>query len=338
MRRDSERVRQVVEHCRAAGISYRGRPVTGLDIEKLSGGNARLLPAKDASDEVFAVYVAELDALNYKPGVSSQDVALCLLARGLPSEEARIALEKRWSGFNADGLRNSPYYPALTLDQLWSQLLAAPLTRPFMEKVGAALDDIPEGGREDYAGVPLVETPEARKSQVVQDALGMIAGKGLPGTEDTYLDLARSRKGPFGHEPDCHEERVSLPDELDHCEQISAELNAHAPRIPEIVRTASLRSLAVAAMSLVPFLAYLPYFDERQRELSAAILSPVALAMIEAGQMGPLPVMCGACKVLFNPVASHWICPNCRLAVQGTLLRKHVSGPRPAGLGQEVPE
>lgn len=278
--RNSRRAGALVRALDDAGVTLRGEPVTARKIEKLSGDG--FVPDGASGDEVVAV-VRILDDLGYGPGKSADETSLRLLTRGIAVERARKVLAASapdLTQFTGDAI------PSEVTDALDATAGPMAVIAPLLKRVFGALDDAPAGGRIDYAGVQLDETPEARREDFVDDAWRTVGGQPIANPELIY-DVAYHPAGPF--EPDDkHYERVAQPEEVAVVEEVAEQLGAAFATYPEVVASAPIGVLAQGAAMARAMLASVPAdavpgFDERSRDVLAAWLAPIMVGMVQAG-------------------------------------------------------
>ena len=273
MRRNSVRARQLVEHWSQQGTTYRGHAPTGRDVEQLS----KLLPLSDQADKVFDHYLMEIDKLGYKPGSNGKEIALRLLARGLPTTLGCTSIETYWREIDKswDWVADGGQVPFELMETI-------PLVRPMVQGLRRALADVPEGGRVDYAGAMLVETPASREATVLALLKDIALGKKDKLDADLLLDITHSPASPLEQLPGCYY-RESMPDELDNGETVLSVLSDIATKVPAIIKGAPPGQLAYGALYVnTMILLCMPKLDERRRELIAAAMSPLMVGLFAA--------------------------------------------------------
>lgn len=271
MRRDSARTLGLVKQLE--GITLRGRPITGIMLEELD--RDRLLLEDD--DDRFVECLKALDALDYGQGKSAAETALRLLARGFGVQRVKRELiafgEQLGESVMRLGEMGSGELDAIA-DEWVGKPNAAEVASP-MARIDAAVADVPNGGREDYAGLEIRETPDDRARGVNRAAVRILANQ-LPQNIDLLIDVTRSPVGIFGPDPK-HHQRVALPNEIDDAGHSLDSLRSSLHDYPTLVRSASLEVLEANAtrwmtlFGVVP----LPSFSQREREIQAARISPI---------------------------------------------------------------
>lgn len=278
VRRDGPRANALVALSAERGVTLKGKVITGRKVEELSGDG--FIP--DDNEEAVTV-IRMLDVLGYGPGKSGDETALRLLAQGLGLERARAVLV---AGSPDLSQLDGETLPPEVTDALDSGTGSMRTIAPVLQQVLKALADAPIGGRETYAGEPLTETPDTRKTGFFDDVGRMMTGKTVANPELLY-DVAYHPEGPFGPDPKRYQ-RVAQWDEIEVVEDVTAQLGTAFAAYPEIVTHAPITLVAQAAVvaramfSTVPD-DVVPGFDDRGRDLLAAWMAPLLLGMREAG-------------------------------------------------------
>ncbi|MHB1582993.1 MAG: hypothetical protein ACYCU7_18305 [Acidimicrobiales bacterium] len=276
VRRDSAWTKDLVALLDKEKVTIRGEKITGRRIEDLSKDG--LLAPDDATPEHVVAHFGELDKLGYGPGKSAHDTALRLLcrgARGFGTERARAILLARTEALLAVLTRiESGERPVEALDL--SSEASAWIGRGSLERIRAAFEDVPIGGRLTYSGRLLRETPDGRAVGAMQSMVDMASGR-PPTDADLTFDIAsRLVKNSS------HDERVGLPDDLDMVETIGRQFVQAVRMAPTLVARVSLHTLAAAAAVAYDLLAGSGLTDA-DRELAAATRAPYDLGMMAAG-------------------------------------------------------
>jgi len=248
-----------------------------------------LIPSPDAPIDFVVAWARALDTLGYGPGKSADDTALRLLSMGIGVERARYVLADRANPLTRLGDFDGTL-PAETLDVLRSDTGLMAFLAPVMGQIFSAISDVPESGREDYAGVPLDETPADREERFLGAMRGLLSGDPVPDSvPELMVDMIDSPVGPFGPDPK-HRARGVMPNEIEAAEMVIDRLGAAMRSIPAIIADTPLSVLAAAAVigrdMLAAFSA--PGFDDRHRDVLAAYMAPIVVSMAGLG-VGPGP-------------------------------------------------
>jgi hypothetical protein len=276
---------------RLKGITVGGDPVTRSRLERLDSDGLLL----EDDDDRFDDCVRALDDLGYGRGSNGAgETALRLLARHFGVPRAKQELIERSEQMQAMSAMLGGLQGLAELNAVASEGFGepnAPVIAKTMNRVDAAVADIPKGGRVDYTGREIDETQEDRASAINRAVLACLSSQ-PPGYDDIekLIDVTRPH-APDWREPgkaavsvfvadQAQHERVTLPDEMEIAARSLSLFARSFHDYPTRVTSASLEELEAGAAGWMEKLdRMIP--GQREREFLAAMLSPIPASIVD---------------------------------------------------------